>query len=100
MDALLWIVGGAVMITMLRGIGLMTWLLLLFLFAGGCTTMSPEDRAYRDQQITEGYLACRQWYSLARGAARWVARQGTVDAGHAHRNQAARLSPVPEGTGV
>jgi hypothetical protein len=29
----------------------------------GCTTMSPEDRAYRDQQITEGYLACRQWYA-------------------------------------
>jgi hypothetical protein len=62
MNALLWIVGGAVLVHVLRGWGLVIFVVLLFTL-NGCTTMSPEDREYRDQQVREMYTVCRQWYA-------------------------------------
>ncbi|MHC4301953.1 MAG: hypothetical protein ACYS7Y_32220 [Planctomycetota bacterium] len=69
MTALIWIFGGAALIYLLRGYGLIIFLVCLFTMAG-CTTMSPEDREYANQQVREQYAACRDWYEAS--GVRWV----------------------------
>lgn len=61
MTALIWIFGGAALIYLLRGYGLVIFMVCLFVMAG-CTTMSPEEQEYKNGQVREQYWACRDWY--------------------------------------
>lgn len=64
-----------------------TLILAALLLTVGCTTLTPEEREYKEGQVAEKYYACRDWYE--RSGVVWQETEGRAT--HIRKNQMSTL---------